>query len=186
MQLKSSTRIIVKSKAVQSFANAARVYCSFIEECDKFNRMEFLKKAHEFLALVYYRALLLPDVELKGELPKERMTLEQWKELVESFRQKLGDWNYYWDIFNPSEATQETKAICSSLAGDLVDTYQDLQHGLVQWKIKSVRAKQNAVWQWKLNFQFHTGQHINGALRYLYWRLYDLLDDEEFLENEIP
>src|SRR5262245_46286956 len=183
MNKRSKVREAVKSKEVQSFANAAMHYCSLLEERDKLDRLEFLKKAHKPLAILYYRAIMLPDTKPASPC-EDGMTTDEWRGLYDSIRGKLGDWDSYWDTFNPIEATQETETICSGLADDLADIYSDLQVGMYCWKKGSLDAKLKAVWHWKFSFWIHTGQHINGALRAIFWRLGEFFDEELLGENE--
>ena len=167
----------IESEAVEAFVDASERYCTLIEERNVISRVSFIEKAHETLSLLYYRSLLLPNIEPPDEFFEESISHDIWAELFRSLQDLLVDWEYYWDVFNPNDP-QDEDPICSNLADDLADIYRDIKTGLLLWERDSLEAKQKAIWQWRFSFWAHTGQHINGALRAIYWRLYDFIDND--------
>ena len=159
---------------VESFVNTAIKYCEFIEKHNELNRENFLVEVNKILPLMYQQAISLPsgDIENINEDEEEKVvSSDEWNHLFLSLRNKLEDWVYYYDVFNPNNL-EETEPVCSDLADDLADIYRDIKPGLHYW-LKSTPDNQIlAVWHWRFSFWSHTGQHITGAIRSIFWRLY--------------
>ncbi len=104
------------------------------------------------------------------ERTKARMTQEQWGELCSLLKEKLGDWNLYSPVFDP---TKDREAIYGSLADDIADIYRDLKEGLV---LHSDLAPPNDIlWEWRLGFYSHWGKHAIDARHTIHFLLEDTL-----------
>jgi hypothetical protein len=160
---------------VKNFANTAIKYCELIEKHSELDREKFLVEVNEILGLMYQQAISLPSVDIENINEDEEGEVvgnEEWKRLFLSLQNKLEDWVYYFDVFNPNNL-EETEPVCSDLADDLADIYRDIKSGLRYW-LKSTPDNQIlAVWQWRFSFWSHSGQHITGAIRSIFWRLSD-------------
>lgn len=99
------------------------------------------------------------------------MTDEQWGQLYNQLKEKLGDWNLYQCVFDP---TTDKEAICGSLADDIADIYRDLKEGLVLGTMNHAR-RENIVWEWRLLYYSHWGHHAMDALLVIHFRLEDTL-----------
>jgi hypothetical protein len=83
-------------------------------------------------------------------------------------KEKLGDWDSYRQVFDP---TEDTEAIFGSLADDIADIYRDLQEGLVLCEARP----QDAIWEWRLLFYSHWGKHAINALLTTHFRLQNMI-----------
>jgi hypothetical protein len=105
-----------------------------------------------------------PD-DLGQDLSKPRANLEighkAWQDLYELLTEKLGDSNLNWDVFDP---VAESEAIQASLADDIADVYRDLRNGLTLRK-EDGAVPAEVVWEWRLLFDSHWGDHAISALR---------------------
>jgi hypothetical protein len=55
------------------------------------------------------------------------MKQQEWGQLYDSLKEKLGDWDLYWMVFDPRT---DNEAIHGSLADDIADIYRDLKDGI--------------------------------------------------------
>ncbi|PWA11191.1 hypothetical protein DCC39_09460 [Pueribacillus theae] len=58
----------------------------------------------------------------------------------------------------------------ASLSDDLLDIYIDVKRGILLYENRKYRE---AIWEWKLNFQIHWGNHTVDAMRALHFANYD-------------
>jgi len=118
----------------------------------------------------------ISSVELNGaENPSndnERQALrshEEWQQLYNYLKQKLGDLNLYWQVFDP---TKNNEAIHGSLADDIADIYFDLKEGF-GLRQKHQTQPEKSIWCWRFGFYSHWGKHAMDALR----TIHSILED---------
>jgi Domain of unknown function (DUF5063) len=58
--------------------------------------------------------------------------------------------------------TVRKRMIHGSLADDLADIYRDLKKGLI---LSEKTSAEDALWNWRLHFDFHWGNHAMSALK---------------------
>ncbi len=75
---------------------------------------------------------------------------------------KLSFHKCYWEVFDPFE---QDEPVCCDLIDDLTDIVNDLQYGILEYETGKIG---NAVFEWKLSFDSHWGQHLVDALRVLH------------------
>ncbi len=171
---------LAEHEAVQAFAGCARKYCTLVESHKSLEAREFIIRAAPLLAELYKCALELPDVEPETDDPiGKEVGHECWAALYSEIGSKLGKWDTYRTIFDPYDY-DEDEEIFGGLSGDFADIYCDFKDGLTFFDSSSGPGIQEAVWQWKNAFRFHTGNHITSALRALHWLIYrDPFDEQE-------
>ena len=103
---------------------------------------------------------------------KIRPNDEQWGQLYNLLKEKLGDWDGYIQVFDP---TQDKEAIFGTLADDLADIYRDLKEGLVLNETHSAHPE-DIIWTWRLLYYSHWGHHALDALRTIHFRLQEILE----------
>jgi hypothetical protein len=81
--------------------------------------------------------------------------------LYESLKIRLGDWDLYWLVFDP---TKDSEAIRGSLANDIADVYRDVKEGL-DCQDLDLALLSDAIWEWRIGFYSHWGRHAINALR---------------------
>jgi hypothetical protein len=174
---------VYSADVANRFAAVAQEFCSIIESASKTDRTTLLMNVYGVLPLLISGAISLPNFELSEEddatereeqspsRPSVRMTDEQWGQLYNQLKEKLGDWNLYQCVFDP---TTDKKAICGSLADDIADIYRDLKEGLVCGKMHQAKP-QDIVWTWRLLYYSHWGHHAMDALLVIHFRLEDTL-----------
>ena len=127
-------------------------------------------------------AIRLPTTELNNDDETEetsrptlpagtRMNEKERLRLYNLLKEKLGDWDLYWQVFDP---TKDTEAIYGTLADDMADIYRDLQEGLVLAATEQAQPA-DIIWEWRVGFYSHWGKHAMDALRTIHFRLEDTL-----------
>ena len=162
---------------IESFAIPVRQFCSVIEAASTLERAEILGRVYPLLPKLMDQAIALPRIEKIEEsadansdddLPKSsRSTHEERRRLFKLLLEKLGDWDQYWVIFDP---TKDMDAILGSLADDLADIYFDLKEGLALHESGESEPDQ-VIWEWRFSFDIHWGEHALSALRTIHFRL---------------
>jgi hypothetical protein len=172
-----------QAEVANRFASVAQRFCSVVDSAPNLERTELLVQVYRILPRLISEAVSLPDLELDDdETPQvERRkslaranvgsTYPQWGRLYELLKEKLGDWDLYWEVFDPRKDNQ---AIHGSLADDIADIYRDLQEGLMLGATQEASPEDN-VWHWRLLFYSHWGKHAIDALRTIHFLLEDTL-----------
>jgi hypothetical protein len=101
-----------------------------------------------------------------------------WSILYNLLKEKLGQDNLYWMVFDPTSEDNET--IRGSLADDIADVYGDLKESLSLMDKNAIIAEV-AIWNWRLLFYSHWGDHALSALRAIHKLLDEKIEDGELL-----
>jgi len=160
------------------FGVIARRFCSVVDSASGMDRTELLMEVYRILPSLIDEAVRLPEVELSekhDELASKarRLTVreQQWTQLYGMLKEKLGDWDLYRHVFDP---TKDQEASFGTLADDLADIYRDLKKGLIL--VETPQAPpEDSIWTWRLLFHSHWGQHAIDALGTIHARLSDTM-----------
>lgn len=160
------------STAFHRFRIVAERFCVLIDSSPNLARAEVLLRVYVVLPELIQRAIELPDLEIgDDEVPRQtnrlRLGQSEWMHLYERLKEKLGGWNLYRDVFDP---TNDTQAIHGSLADDLSDIYRDIKEG-VDSPNPVWNEQRDMIWDWRFGYYSHWGQHAMGALRTIHWLL---------------
>jgi Domain of unknown function (DUF5063) len=156
-----------KAEIFHRFHKTASDFCAVVDSAPKSGRDEFVLTIYRLLPSLIGEAMRLPDAELsEGDYQTHaEMSNEQWRQLYQTLQEKLGNWDRYWQVFDP---TKETEAITGSLADDIADIYRDLKNGLVPFDSGSA-SLDGTIWGWRLLFYSHWGAHAMDALRTIHF-----------------
>jgi len=102
---------------------------------------------------------------------KARIGHEEWNQLYNALKEKLGDWDLYWQVFDP---TKDNKAIYGTLADDIADIYRDLKNGINLTESDTVLPR-DIISEWRFGFYSHWGRHAINALGTIHRLLEDTL-----------
>lgn len=164
---------------VNHFGPVAERYCSLVDSRSALDKSEFLVQVYRMLPELIAEANRLPLVTFGDDeneeqeatirqIRAEREVKEQeWGQLYDSLKEKLGDWNLYWMVFDPRT---DSEAIHGSLADDIADIYRDLKDGIVLKETNKVPASE-IIFEWRSGFTSHWGQHAVNALRTIHFLL---------------
>ncbi|MGA7906709.1 MAG: DUF5063 domain-containing protein [Candidatus Sulfotelmatobacter sp.] len=164
------------------FSVIAYRFCSTVDAVSTLDRTDLLSKLYRILSALISEAIGLPDVsrddddELEGMSKRGfhigGLTEQEWGKLYNCLKEKLGDWDLYHQVFDP---TKDTEAIFGSLADDIADIYRDLKKGLALGESHQSLCDEDAIWTWRLLFYSHWGQHAMQALHAIHFRLQQVL-----------
>lgn len=147
---------VVRTEGVQldDFAALVREYRQLVDHAEPRGAHAFLRDCARLLPRIYSAGIDLPNFE-----PEEEGGERSVRASVAKLRSLLGEYDSYWEIFDPYE---DEPPVCGSLSDDLSDIYQDLVRPLMEFEEGRVRT---AVWDWKFNINGHAGDHLVDAMR---------------------
>ena len=169
------------AEAADRFGAVAQQFCSVVDSAANIDRTDLLVQIYRILPRLVGEAITLPYVKLgddddllqeQGQLESPvnvRLSDEQCRHLYNLLKERLGDWDSYMQVFDP---TADNEAIFGSLADDIADIYRDLKEGLVL-KEKHLARQEDVIWTWRLLYYSHWGKHAIDALRTIHFRLED-------------
>jgi hypothetical protein len=160
---------------VEQFRDHAKRFLELLDGRDGVPVEELLHRAHELLPQLYSAGLALPekpawafrdDREDLGPLEPDPRAIEEHvsrkQMLARDLSERIGArQNAYWEIFDPYADPPEDPVL-GLLSDDLSDIYLDLANGAELW---AAGARDEAVWEWRVGFESHWGEHATGALR---------------------
>ena len=144
--------------------NAARQFCTFIETEDKLTKTEFLRLTETHLVTLYSYGRHLPSVHLQVNKDYESAIEDSvMKALLKSIGNRVPI-SYYWVVLNPVDINNSAETGTGDLIDDLGDIYRDLKCALIVFDIEDSTAKENAIWTFKFDFDYHWKEHCIEAL----------------------
>lgn len=168
---------------VNRFGPVAQQHCSLVDSRSALDRSELLLQVYRMLTELIPAASRLPLVSSgNDENEKQKATIrnirsetkmkqQDWGQLYDPLKEKLGDWDLYWMAFDPRT---DNEAIHGSLADDIADIYRDLKDGIVLKETNNVPPCE-IIFEWRLGFTSHWGQHAVNALRTIHFLLQETL-----------
>ena len=161
------------AEVASRFASIARQFCAAVDSASSMDKIELLARIYPILPELIGEAIGLPDVALSEiatvHLNVSRKEQQEWGQLCNLLKEKLGDWDLYHQVFDP---TEDSEAIFGTLADDIADIYRDLKKGLDLNETPST-PPEDAIWEWRLLFYSHWGKHAMDALLTIHFRLQD-------------
>lgn len=162
---------ILATNSFKDFVEAARNFCSLIETQKSDNPKQFLQTIQRHLLTLYTLGLDLPDIYPSTDLDTHLSVTD-----VKAVLKFIGDrvpFSYYWVVLNPVDEINLAETGTGDLIDDLGDIYQDIKHGLILFDKEDFNAKENAVWQFKFDYDNHWAEHCIEALGVIYHYLYE-------------
>jgi hypothetical protein len=172
-KVKISLEQALASNSVMNFVEAASCYCLLIETKQSDSPKEFLEILNGQLLTLYTMGLNLPDVFIKSNKDFDTNVPEaKMRAVVKSIGDRI-PFSYYWTVLNPLDESNLPETGTGDLADDLADIYLDLKRALMQFDSEGPEAKENAIWQFKFDFNNHWQEHCIGALQIIFQYLFD-------------
>lgn len=169
------------------FGAVARRYCALVDASVDLEKDQFLLQMYRILPDLLVEAIRLPDTDPwrrneeedgNDDFPatdtSEDMTHEEWSVLYNLLKEKLGQDDLYWMIFDPT--SEDNEAIRGTLADDMADIYRNLKDSLLPMD-KNLITAEVAIWNWRLLFYSHWGDHAISALRTIHNLLGEKIED---------
>jgi hypothetical protein len=158
--------------AFSDFSLVAAQFCEVVDCSPSLDRIQLLSRIYEILPRLIHEGLMLPalswsDADTQKEIRHTRMKEAEWGRLYQLLQEKLGEWDLYWQVFDP---TKDSEAIRGSLADDIADIYRDIQEGL-NLHNPDLTLQQDTICGWRLLYYSHWGQHAINALYTIHFHL---------------
>ena len=176
----------VYSKPVLEFATVAREYCVFLENAERYNKIDFITVASRMLPLLYVKASLLPQLkQIMDEPPVTVVDEFIYETIRRGVRRKLTRHDEYLETFKEDQE-RSIEPIPANISEDLADIYQDMRDFCEAFSIGVEDIMNDALVRVFDNFRTYWGQRLCNALRALHSVLYgtDDLNDEKPLKDE--
>lgn len=115
----------------------------------------------------------------QAEFYSERNT-DKFFDLLNNLSEFLDKHDIYISNFNPypDDDDDDKKVFESSLSNDLAEIYEDIKTNLNVWNNGNIYDKQEMVYQFKWDWEHHTGDHWTFAVRAIHWKLAELRFDD--------
>jgi hypothetical protein len=153
--------VLVNTPALKEFLTAAKQFCLFVEDETEQGERDYLLSTQKILLQLYQNAIAVEWVELTSDNDYETTVLQE--KIRQNIASMLKGNQYYWIKNNPIIIVNEPMA-CGDLTDDLLDIYTALKQGLNVWQLDTDDSRENALWQFKFDFDSHWGQHCVNAL----------------------
>lgn len=148
---------------IKNFVDVAGTYCSLIENHGDVSVDVLCERLQELLPLLYYHAVQLPEPESMYPTSRD-ISHREWKSLFDELREKFGDGDSYWCVYNPLKLGKNDP-LRSGLSDDLADIWRDLKNGVIEWQHASQESRRQIVYSWHFSFHSHWSDHVVDALR---------------------
>jgi hypothetical protein len=151
------------------FRETAEKFIETVDTAPRLERDAFLEATGRCLSGLYSSALQIPYGKLESsEPPSENGSVpkDEWLPLYRLLREKLGEVDRYWLVFDP---TENEAPVQGSLAIDISEIYQDLQESLHLMDDGKI-PEADLLWQLRFDFRSHWGRHLLGALTAIHHR----------------
>ena len=153
---------------VLELLRVAHEYCIFAENADVKKAEEIFDFFRKLGPLLYLKGALLPSVEPEFPEANERfVTEEEWQAIFNEFRSRLMKADEFYHVDH--EEGVEYEAIKASLSENFADVYQDLKDFLLLYQKNTRDARQNAVHECRMLFEYRWGVKILENLRYVHY-----------------
>lgn len=167
--MKDSLKIeeILNKQEFIVFYEYTQDFCNFIEISDIEN--DYFKTLKIKLLKLYELGTNLPWVDLQSNVDyDDKLSDIEFKGLLDNIASKIGDNRFYWHVFDPTNENDK-EPVCGDLVDDLGDIYKDLKYSILIFNLNQLDSKENAVWQFKFDFDSHWGDHCINALNAIHF-----------------
>jgi hypothetical protein len=166
-----TTEQIIQTREFSNFYKEANDFCDFIENYQSKTNIDFLQAIRQHLIKLYDTALKLQWIDLQSNVDfGEKLDDKEFAKIVSSIASRLEDSRYYWHVYDPTNNT-DTKSVCGDLVDDLSDIYKDLKYAILIFNLDKADCKENALWEFKFDFDKHWDNHCINALNSIHFYL---------------
>ncbi len=152
-------------RAIQRFPGAAKQFCDLIENASDHSRKQFVDQAFLYLCDLCSIGIQLPDVEpatagVDHSDEEIKRHAEESRNLYNILKEKLGDLDTYWAVFDP---TKQGQSVPNSLSTDLAEIYLDLK-GALELHTSDTHID-DIHWEWRAAYLQHWSRHAVESLK---------------------
>lgn len=168
----------MKSKEIIEFLKSCEEYCDVIENYDKYSIKEFLYNVQKTLVNYYLKGFQFPEscggkTSLQQADSYSDRDTGVFSTLLNKLASYLDKHDTYLSNFDPY-LDDDKEVMKMSLSCDIAEIYEDVKTNLNVWHFGNVYDRQEMIYQFKWDWQNHTGEHWTFAVRAIHWKLQDL------------
>jgi len=158
----------VYAAEVLEFVRLANDYCTWLEESDQQNSVQFIGTAVKVLPEIYHRMLELKETDPVLEGGNEKFVTEQdWSSIFQKILHQLGQHNSYLRLADDQEFDR-SDLVTHTISEDLSDIYQDLKDFTYQFRQGIEEIMNDAIWEVMSNFEQYWGVKLLNSLKALH------------------
>lgn len=173
----------LKSKEITEFLSACENYCNVIENYSKYTVKDFLYNVQKTLVNYYSKGFQFPvscggKSNLQQAVSYSERNTGMFFDLLNTLTSFLDKHDTYFSNFNPypddNDDNDDKDVMKMSLSCDIAEIYEDIKTNLNVWHFGNVFDRQEMIYQFKWDWQNHTGDHWTFAVRAIHWKLQEL------------
>jgi hypothetical protein len=162
---------MLQAPTFAAYYQTAVDFCAFLEQPVPGPPQDFLRATRRYLVRLYEAASALPWVDLQSNQDyDDTLNATTFQATLSSIAERLGEARYYWQVFDPLDEV-ENPAVCGDLLDDVGDIYKDIRYGLLVFHLGQPDCQENALWQFKFDFDAHWDRHCVNALSAIHFYL---------------
>lgn len=159
---------IVYSQPVVEFVAVANEFCQLIETVQEHPTQKLIEVGRKLLALLYFKASMLPELEPLLDDPLEKYVTElDYNLLQQKWLNKLGEHDLFHEIFDP-EIQFGSETVTASISENLLDIYQDVKDFISAYNFGNDEVMNDAIAECNEQFRMVWGQRLVNVLRALH------------------
>lgn len=177
---------IVYSPAVIEFVAVCVEFCALLEKEETLARNTWTDKMLKMLPLMYLKASLLPETEIKNQdsSPETFVKEEDYVRVAAAVTEIMGDENVYLDVFVEDMKYSE-RPISAFVSENIADIYQDVRNFVSVYQYGLSEQMNDALCICTHNFRTYWGQQLLNVLRPLHKLHYGEGDNDIFSDDNI-
>ncbi|MCE5268919.1 MAG: DUF5063 domain-containing protein [Planctomycetaceae bacterium] len=160
-----------------AFSEDATAYCELIDSAANGKPPHFYQQLLTSMSRLARSANELPQVCSSEEVEcgGHRMTHDEWGLLARRLSDVVG--REVAELMATDDAKTASSVRAVMLFDDLADIYRDLRDGMRFYCLKTDKGIEEAIWQWRFDYEAHWGQHLFDALHTVHRIRYELHED---------
>ncbi len=174
----------VYAPEVLEFVSSANEYCTWLQESDQQNSVQFIKQAVQLLSGIYHHVLRLKETEPVLEGGNEKFVTEKdWSEIFQKILHLLGPHNSYLRLAD-SDEFDRSDLVTHTISEDMADIYQDLSDFTRQFRQGIEELMNDAIWEVMSGFEQYWGTKLLNSLAALHLLYINKTDPEQDSKGE--
>ncbi len=158
---------VVYSQGVIEFITISTEYCRYAENLNDTTQQDFVESMCPLLAMVYVKAIMLPDIEEISGYVDPCVTEDDYEYIRRNVSRIMGEYDDYLDVF-VEEFKYSDQPVLRTVSEDLADIYQTLRNLVEQFRRGHEEAMQVSLFEAKEEFKLSWGQKLLNALKALH------------------
>ena len=103
---------VIYSAPVVEFVAVAKEFCLFLTQSEELSQKEFIDKLQKFIPLLYLKGSMLPYVDsYNDDECEDFVTEEEYNALYAQVKAKMGEYDDYLEIFDPTDGYMDEPSV---------------------------------------------------------------------------